>query len=194
MLLEDLQVQKLLTGFHIRTRKSDVLNVFVIVGQRNNHLCIFNDLKGQACSAQLSGLHCAACKLPVEADGALSKLSLDGLVTSNPEAVSSQDSAILFCLVTCQPFLCDIGVMGVAFNQNSSLVIQKQVSPVFTDCLGHSHLLPFFHHGLLSIGDSVAVELWIISAPPVFPELDVSVVVLNYLAHRISQFTEYCKC
>ena len=77
--------------------------------------------------------------------------------------------------------------MFVAFYQDSGFIVQKQIGPVFADFLSHSHLLAF-HFSAVSafVLDLVFMKFLNVAFPPIVPELNLVVVVLDFLAHRIS--------
>ena len=189
-LLEDLNVEVLLAVLRVVAGQRHICDVFIVVCQRHDHLCVLDDLQLESFSCKFAALFCGSCQLPVEADSPLCKFSFNSLVALDPEFCCSQDASVLLVSVSCQPFLCPVGFVFSAFDEDACLVVEQKVSPVLAELLCHAHLLSLYLCSVvLHVPDPVVVEVRNVSPPPVFPQMDVCVVLLDGIADRVSQVT-----
>ena len=187
-LFEDLNIEVLLAVLCVVAGQRYIGDVFIVVCQRYDHLCVLDDLQLEPFSCKFSALFCGSGQLPVKADSPLCKFSFNGLVALDPESCLSQDASVLLIDVSCQPLLCSVGVVLSALYQDACLVVEQEVGPVLAELLCHAHLLSLYLGSVvLHVPDPVVVEFRDVSSPPVFPQMNVRVVLLDVITDRVSQ-------
>ena len=187
-LFEDLNIEVLLAVLCVVAGQRYIGDVFIIVCQRYDHLCVLDDLQFKSFSCKFSALFCGSCQLPVKADSPLCKFSFNCLVALDPESCFPQDASVLLVGVSCQPLLCSVGVVFSASYHDARLVVEQKASPVLAEFLCHAHLLSLYLSSVvLHVPDPVVVEFRDVSSPPVFPQMNVRVVILDVITDRVSQ-------